>query len=228
MKKRGEAEPTDIFDLIGPIMVGPSSSHTAGAARIGYVARQLLGEEPARALLWLHGSFAATGSGHGTDRALVAGIMGMRPDDRRIPMSFELAAEKGLDFEFFSEDMPFAHPNTVRLELTGRSGARLRVTAASVGGGRIEVRSLGDMELRFSADKPTLIVQNEDRPGSVAEVSGLLAGLGINIATFHVNRDARGGRAIMVIECDAPISGDTVQRIGAIPGILKAVCINPD
>ena len=132
----------DIFDLIGPIMVGPSSSHTAGAARIGYVARRILGERPARAALFLHGSFAATGSGHGTDRALIAGLLGMRPDDRRIPDSFSLAQEQGLDFRFASEDMPGAHPNTVRLSLLGEQGGSLEMTAASIGGGRIQVRRL--------------------------------------------------------------------------------------
>lgn len=216
----------DIFDLIGPIMVGPSSSHTAGAVRIGLVSRKLLGEPPAEAELYLYGSFADTGLGHGTDKALVAGLLGMEPDDERIPDSFRYAQETGLRFRFGTADLRAAHPNSVLLKLRGVSGACLEVTAASIGGGRIQIRRLGDLELCFSAEQPTLIVKNEDQPGSVADVSRVLAQHGINIGTFQVNRDSRGGSAVMVIECDAPIREDVVNYIASLPGILRAVCIN--
>ena len=216
----------DIFDLIGPIMVGPSSSHTAGAVRIGLVSRKLLGEPPAEAELYLYGSFADTGLGHGTDKALVAGLLGMEPDDERIPDSFRYAQEAGLRFTFGTADLRAAHPNSVLLKLRGVSGACLEVTAASIGGGRIQIRRLGDLELCFSAEQPTLIVKNEDQPGSVADVSRVLAQHGINIGTFQVNRDSRGGSAVMVIECDAPIREDVVNYIASLPGILRAVCIN--
>lgn len=165
----------DIFDLIGPIMVGPSSSHTAGAVRIGLVARRLLGEEPVRAELLLHGSFADTGRGHGTDRALIAGLLGMEPDDSRIPDSFDHAAEHGLKFEFGTCTLREAHPNSVLLRVTGGSGRHVEVVGASIGGGRIQIRQLNGMPLCFSAEQPTLIVNNEDQPGSVADVSRLLA-----------------------------------------------------
>lgn len=216
----------DIFDLIGPIMVGPSSSHTAGAVRIGLVSRKLLGEPPAEAELYLYGSFADTGLGHGTDKALVAGLLGMEPDDERIPDSFRYAQEAGLRFTFGTADLRAAHPNSVLLKLRGVSGACLEVMAASIGGGRIQIRRLGDLELCFSAEQPTLIVKNEDQPGSVADVSRVLAQHGINIGTFQVNRDSRGGSAVMVIECDAPIREDVVNYIASLPGILRAVCIN--
>ena len=217
----------DIFDLIGPIMVGPSSSHTAGAVRIGLVTRKLLGEQPCKADIRLHGSFAATGVGHGTDRALIAGLLGMATDDERVPNSFDYAHEQGLDFSFGTCELRGAHPNSVLLDVSGPSGTNIQVTAASIGGGRIQVRNLSGMPLCFSAEHPTLIVKNEDQPGSVADVSRVLAELGINIATFQVNRSSRGGQAIMVIECDAPIFEETAERIRQIPGILKAVCINP-
>jgi len=217
----------DIFELIGPIMVGPSSSHTAGAVRIGLVARKLLGEPPVFARLSLHGSFADTGRGHGTDKALIAGLLGMEPDDKRIPDSFEHARQQGLDFEFENCNLRGAHPNSVRLQLKGEKGTELDVTAASIGGGRIQIRELSGMELCFSAEQPTLIIKNEDQPGSVADVSRVLAEKGVNIATFQVNRSKRGGEAIMVIECDAPIYERTAEYIRNIPGILKAVCINP-
>lgn len=218
----------DIFDLIGPVMVGPSSSHTAGAVRIGYVARKLLREEPKSARITLHGSFAATGRGHGTDKAIVAGLLGMHPDDERIPRSFELAWEQGLDFSFELRELRAAHPNTARLDLTGESGKRLSMTGASVGGGRIEVRELDGIALSFSAEKPTLIIRNEDQPGSISIVSAVLANLGINIATFHVNRSSRGGQAIMVIECDSPVPLSTVNTIAAMQGIISAAAVDAD
>lgn len=216
----------DIFDLIGPIMVGPSSSHTAGAVRIGLVSRKLLGEEVQRAELYLHGSFADTGAGHGTDKALIAGLLGMEPDDERIPHSFEYAENTGLEFSFGVTELRAAHPNSVLLKLRGKSGGEVEIVAASVGGGRIQIRRLGGMELCFTAEQPTLIIKNEDQPGSVADVSRVLAQRGINIGTFQVNRDGRGGCAVMVIECDAPISQDVVNYISSLPGILGAVCIN--
>lgn len=215
----------DIFDLIGPIMVGPSSSHTAGAVRIGLVTRRLLGTEPLRAELLLHGSFADTGRGHGTDRALVAGLLGMEPDDERIPDSFEYARERGLEFHFDSCNLREAHPNSVLLRVEGADGHGVEVVGASIGGGRIQIRQLNGMPLCFSAEQPTLIVRNEDQPGSVADVSRLLAEHGINIATFQVNRSSRGGTAVMVIECDATLSDDIAEDIRRIPGILNAVCV---
>ena len=217
----------DIFELIGPVMVGPSSSHTAGAVRIGLAGRKLLGEIPARADIYLHGSFAATGVGHGTDKALIAGLLGMAPDDDRIPDSFEIAESENLRFEFGEINMRSAHPNSVKMELRGKSGKKISMTAASIGGGRIQIKSLNGMSMCFSAEQPTLIVRNEDQPGSVADVSMHLAALGINIATFQVSRSSRGGEAIMVIECDAPISPETVNTIRSIPGILGAAFIDP-
>ena len=218
----------DIFDLIGPIMVGPSSSHTAGAVRIGYVARKIFREEPVKAHIVLHGSFAATGRGHGTDRAIVAGLLGMHPDDSRIPDSFEIARSQGLDFRFENRELRSAHPNTAKITLTGRNGRELEITAASVGGGRIEVRELAGMPMRFTADKPTLIISNDDKPGSIARVSEVLSREHINIATFNVNRSSRGGRAIMVIECDSPVSPEALRHISDSPGILTAAFIDPD
>lgn len=218
----------DIFDLIGPVMVGPSSSHTAGAARIGLVAGKLLGQRCIKAVLHLHGSFADTGKGHGTDKALIAGLMGMKPDDERIPDSFAYAVTNNLDFKFEHTRLRNVHPNSVYMELLGDGGAKLTILASSIGGGRIQIKEISGMPLSFSAEYPTLIVRNEDQPGSVSDVSRVLAELNINIATFNVNRDSRGGKAIMVIECDSPIEEHIAARIREIPGILDAICINPD
>lgn len=218
----------DIFDLIGPIMVGPSSSHTAGAVRIGLACRRILGEEVAEADITLSGSFAATGRGHGTDRAIIAGLLGMKPDDVRVPQSYEAALERGLLFSFAFGELPLSHPNTARLLLRGVHGAEADIEAASIGGGRIEIRRLGDMTLRFSAEHPTIIIRNEDKPGTVAEVSQILSEEKINIATFHVNRNSRGGEAVMVIECDTPVTDALLGRIRALPGILRAVYVEED
>ena len=218
----------DIFDLIGPVMVGPSSSHTAGAVRIGLVTRKLLGEDVKDAKIELHGSFAATAVGHGTDRALIAGLLGMQTDDERIPESFDHARDAGLTFSFSNCNLRDAHPNSVRLTVKGVNGAQTCVVAASVGGGRISVRELSGMPLQFAAEYPTIIIQNDDQPGSVADVSRVLAEENINIGTFQVNRSARGGDAIMVIECDAPIEPHIVEHIRTLSCIRKAVCINPD
>ncbi len=217
----------DILDIIGPIMVGPSSSHTAGAVRIGLVARKLLGSTPVRAELYLHGSFAATGSGHGTDMALIAGLLGFAPDDERIPQSFEYAKKAGLEFRFDTIQLRDAHPNSVLIKAYDAGGHSIEVVGASIGGGRIEIREFAGMKLRFSADGPTLIVQNRDFPGSVADVSYILSRLNINIATFQVTRNSRGGTAVMVIECDAPIEPDVIERIESMPGIIRAVGLNP-
>ena len=136
----------NIFDIMGPVMVGPSSSHTAGAARIGYIGRKLLGFQPARADIALHGSFAATGAGHGTDRAIVAGLLGMSPDDARIPFSLQLAKEAGLEVNVHSVTLRDAHPNTALMTLTGSRGRTVAVSASSLGGGRIRVNSIDGLE----------------------------------------------------------------------------------
>ena len=218
----------DIFEIIGPIMVGPSSSHPAGAVRIGLVARKLLARPPIRAELLLHGSFAATGRGHGTDRALVAGLLGFEPDDTRIPDSFAYAKEAGLDFHFDTVQLRDAHPNSVLLRLWAEpDGKPMEVVGASIGGGRIEIREFNGIKLRFSAEAPTLIVKNRDNPGSVADVSYLISRRNINIATFQVNRSSRGGEAVMVIECDTPIRQELITAIRSMPDIVDAVGINP-
>ena len=207
-------------------MVGPSSSHTAGACRIGLVARKILGERPAKAEILLHGSFAATGKGHGTDRALVAGLLGMEPDDLRIPSSFDVAADSGLEFSFGTVKLDDAHPNSVLLRLEGESGKTLEMIGASVGGGKIEIRELNGLKLRFTAEYPTLIIQNHDNPGSIAWVSSLLADAGVNIATFQVTRNSRGREAIMVIECDSPVTEELIAAIRENPDIISAGRVN--
>ncbi|MBQ8857723.1 MAG: L-serine ammonia-lyase, iron-sulfur-dependent subunit beta [Lachnospiraceae bacterium] len=209
----------NIFDIIGPVMVGPSSSHTAGAVRIGYVSRKLLGEPVKAVKLLLYGSFLATGKGHGTDRALIAGLLGMQPDDERVPFSFEEAEATGMTFEFGEANLKEAHPNSVVLKMVGESGKELEVIAASLGGGRMKICQLDGMEANFCAEYPTLIVQNLDQPGCVATVTTMLSELGINIATLQLYRDSRGGDAVMVVECDREVPVDAIRWLESRDGI---------
>lgn len=206
----------DIFDILGPIMVGPSSSHTAGAARIGGMARALLGSQPVKALIHLHGSFAETGSGHGTDRALVGGLLGMKPDDLRIPRAFEEAEKAGLDYAIDAVDLREAHPNTALLELWDEKGKRLELQAASLGGGRILVERLDGIEVRFTGDYHTLLIRNRDTFGAVAAVTGQLSRMRINVANMSLCRQSRGSDALMIIETDhklRPMQVDTLRRL---------------
>ena len=215
-----------LFDVLGPVMTGPSSSHTAGAVRIGLTARKLLGEPPAEAEILLHGSFAATGRGHGTDRALVAGLLGMQPDDEAIPRSFALARAAGLRFSIGSVVLRGAHPNTALLRLAGPSGRKLEVMGASIGGGRINICPIDGITTNFGADHDTLIVHNLDTPGHVAAVTGCLSAREINIATMQLYRSTAGGYAVMVLECDQPLPDTLVAEVRALPGIVKVTSLN--
>ena len=203
----------NIFDIVGPVMVGPSSSHTAGAVRIGFVSRKLLGEPVKSVQLLLYGSFLATGKGHGTDRALVAGLLGMLPDDERVPFAFEEAQKVGMEFVFGEANLKEAHPNSVVLKMVGESGRELEVIAASLGGGRMKICKIDGMEANFCAEYPTLIVRNLDQPGCVATVTTLLSMLGINIATLQLYRDSRGGDAVMVVECDREVPRESIMLL---------------
>ncbi len=220
MAWKGETN-VNLFDIIGPVMVGPSSSHTAGAVRIGYICRQLLGSAVKQADIFLYGSFLATGRGHGTDRALVAGLLGMKPDDERIPDSFRLAEEAGLVYHFGAADIRDAHPNSVKLVLSGEEEKTLEVLAASLGGGRIKICQVDGLDANFYGEYPTLVVHNEDRPGYVAEVTSMLSEQDINIATMQLYRDERGGHAVMIVECDREVPEESLEWLTGRPGITK-------
>lgn len=212
----------DIFDILGPVMVGPSSSHTAGAVRIGRMARTLLGAEVARADIGLHGSFADTGRGHGTDRALVAGLLGMKPDDLGIPQSFEIAANQGLEFHFHTARLRDAHPNTAVLTVESADGRKLELQVASTGGGRIRVDRLDGVEVSFTGIFNTLVVRHQDVAGELSRILNELSVSGVNIANMSLNRDRRGGAALTVVETDQKIPADALERIQALYGVLGA------
>jgi len=211
-----------ILDIIGPVMVGPSSSHTAGACRIGLLARCLVGGTPEKAHVELHGSFARTGEGHGTDKAIVAGLMGFRPDDDRIRTALDIAAREGLDYEFekttISDD---AHPNTTRI--TVERGSRTAVmVGSSLGAGRILITEIDGYPVEISGSYHTIVLVAEDVPGSIARIAALLAEAHLNIATLKLTRKKRGGDAFMVIEIDEKPDEAIRDRIRALPWVRWA------
>lgn len=209
----------DLFDLIGPVMIGPSSSHTAGAARIGLTARMLLGEEISRAEVGLHGSFAKTYRGHGTDRAIVGGLMGMQVDDERLRDSLTIARDAGISVHFQQINIRGAHPNTVRLTVTGVSGRMLVVEAASVGGGNIEVHKIDGLGVNFTGKENTLIIRHTDITGAIASITGALARKNVNIANMQGYRRQQGGDAMIVMELDGVPDQEAIDTINSLPGV---------
>jgi L-serine dehydratase len=200
-------------------MVGPSSSHTAGACRIGLLGRGLIGGTPHRAQLELHGSFARTGEGHGTDRALVGGLLGFRPDDERLRTALEIADRDGLEYRFEKTSLgDEQHPNTVRMTLE-RGDARATLTGSSIGAGRILITEIDGFPVEVSGSYNTLVIVADDVRGSIAKITSALADHDINIATLRLTRKQRGGDAFIVIECDEPPTDQVVQEIGALPWV---------
>jgi len=215
------ARQRSVFDIVGPVMIGPSSSHTAGACRLGGLARAVFGEQPSRARILLHGSFASTGPGHGTDIALVAGLLGMRPDDPRLPLAFELARQAGLSFEFAEAELGDAHPNTAQFELTADDGRSMCVRGSSLGGGDVVVTHIDHFDVELTGELPVLVVGHVDRPGVIAAVTGLLAESHVNIASMQVSRERRGADALMLISTDVELDRVTAERIAKQPGVTS-------
>lgn len=216
----------NVFDIIGPVMIGPSSSHTAGAARIGRIAYMLLGQPAKRAEILLHGSFAKTYKGHGTDKALIAGIMGMKPDDARLRSSFELAEQAGLSFEITTGHLEDAHPNTAQITLYGED-SQVSVQGASVGGGNILINRINGMAVEISGQFTTLIVLHRDAPGTIAHVTELLGSNGINIANFRLAREQKGGTAVMTIEIDGDVGKELNRQVAALENVLGSTMLKP-
>lgn len=208
-------------------MIGPSSSHTAGAVRIGKFARNLLGEEPIKAIIELHGSFAQTYRGHGTDRAIIGGLLGFEPEDLRIRESLDIAKESGLDYTFKKVNLRDAHPNTARLKVKGLSNKLVLVTAASVGGGNVVVKDINGLEVEFTGRSHTIVIPHRDAPGVVAAVTGLLSANRINIGQMKLYRKRRGGDAIMVIEVDQAINKSIVAQLDELYYINQVTVLNP-
>lgn len=215
----------NIFDIIGPVMIGPSSSHTAGATKIGRVTRALLGQMPVNVVVKFHGSFAKTYKGHGTDKAIIAGLMDMLPDDERIRDSLQLAQKANIQYTFEEVNLEDAHPNTVLIVATAKDGTTVTVEGASVGGGNIMINKIDGLGVEFTGNYNTLIIYHDDAPGAIAAVSNLLAHGNINIASMKVYRSYRGGDAIMIIEMDQAVNTQLNLLIRNLPGIKGSTLI---
>lgn len=190
-----------VFDIIGPVMVGPSSSHTAGAARIGKIVRTIFGEQPESVDIFLFESFAKTYRGHGTDIALVGGLLGMEPDDERLSDSLKIAHENGMEVLFVPKKEKAEHPNLVKM-LLKKGKRQMTVTGISIGGGNIQISELDGFKISLTMGTPTIITVHQDVPGIIAQVTKLLSDMNVNIGTMTVTRESKGEKAIMIIEID--------------------------
>ena len=210
----------NLIDIIGPVMIGPSSSHTAGAVRLGLLAASILGGKPVKAEINLHGSFAETYQGHGTDMALLAGLMGWMPDDERIPQAEKYAEESGLVHSFHKIDLGnMAHPNTVLFKLTSAGGSYCEIVGSSVGGGQVKVTEIDGFPVELTGRLPAILTVHIDTRGVIALVTSTLANAGVNIATMRLFRSDKGGMASMVIECDEAVPQEILNLIGALQQI---------
>ncbi|MFJ7751978.1 L-serine ammonia-lyase, iron-sulfur-dependent subunit beta [Peribacillus muralis] len=213
-----------VFDIIGPVMIGPSSSHTAGAARIGRVARNLFDREPKWAHISFYGSFAKTYKGHGTDVAIIGGLLDFDTFDERIKESLEIARKKKMKITFREEEAVPEHPNTAKI-LVGDDDGELELVGISIGGGKIEIVELNGFKLRLSGHNPAILVVHDDRFGAIASVSNILAKHQINIGQMEVSRKEKGKMALMTIEVDQNLEDRVIDEIAALPDITQVARI---
>jgi len=216
-----------VFDILGPIMIGPSSSHTAGAARLAKVAKLIAGGDISEVKFLLHGSFAKTYKGHGTDRALAAGILGMDPWDERLREAIFIAKEKGIKMEFIETDLGDEHPNTVKFIIKKYDGSKSEIMGSSIGGGNIVITEVDGEKMRFTGEYPTLIIKHIDVPGVISKVTAILYEAEINIATMSVYRSSKGSEATMIFETDSNVTLDIVKKMKNIGNIKSIKVINP-
>lgn len=213
-----------VFDIIGPVMIGPSSSHTAGAARIGRVARSLFGREPKWATIFFYGSFAKTYKGHGTDVAIVGGLLDFDTFDERIIGAIDIAKQSGMKIKFIEEEAITDHPNTARV-LIGDEQGEQELVGISIGGGKIEIIELNGFELKLSGHHPAILVVHNDRHGAIAAVSNVLAKEEINIGHMEVSRKEKGKMALMTIEVDQNIDHHVMKQLEQLPNVLQVTKI---
>lgn len=217
-----------IFEVAGPVMIGPSSSHTAGAAKLARVARIIVGQPFSHVSFGLHGSFARTYKGHGTDRALVAGILGLREDDENLARSFELAAAQGIGFDFYEIELENAHENSVKMTFTLKDPSQplFTVVGSSIGGGQILITGIDGFEVEVTAQLPTLVISQEDKKGVVSEVTTVLANHNINIGVMKLSRKGKGELASCIIETDGEVPPAVVENLRRIGHVLSVRSIS--
>lgn len=216
-----------LFDVVGPVMIGPSSSHTAGAARIGLMAREILKDEPRTVTITLYGSFAKTYKGHGTDKALVAGLLGFSADDVRLRTSFEIATQQGMEVTFHRSEAEVDHPNTARIAMKGKQGREMEIVGVSLGGGKIEIREINGASVSLSGEEHTLITVHRDKPGIIAQATTIMAIGHINVSNMRVFRSAKNATAVMIVCTDSPVPPEMVSMIKKISAIESVVTLLP-
>ncbi|MCF0135380.1 MAG: L-serine ammonia-lyase, iron-sulfur-dependent, subunit beta [Lachnospiraceae bacterium] len=215
-----------VFDVIGPNMIGPSSSHTAGALRIALMARKIVDKPIKDVTFILYGSFARTYHGHGTDRALLAGILGYDTEDKRIRESFRYAQEAGITFRFQPDTQETdVHPNTARILITDADGDLHNIMGESVGGGKARIREVDGLEVDINGDMPTMIIVHHDEPGVIARITDRLYLENINIAFIDLSRKNRNGEAVVVMELDSPVEEDVIRRLKKVPAVRKVIML---
>ena len=211
------------FDIIGPVMIGPSSSHTAGAAKIGRTARTIFGKQPSLAVISLYGSFAKTYKGHGTDLALIAGLLDFDTFDERIPDAYKWAEEAAMEVKFIVEEAIVEHPNTVKINLFDEADKKLEIVGISIGGGTIEITEINSFKLKLTGGQPTILVIHKDQFGLISSVTSVLAKYKINISHMEVSRKERGDMAIMVIEMDQNLDDGVVEELSSLPNVNQII-----
>ncbi len=215
-----------IFSVIGPVMIGPSSSHTAGAAKLARIAGLIIHQPFDHISFGLHGSFAKTYKGHGTDRALVAGAMGFYEDDERLADSMALADAAGLSYDFYETDLKDMHENSVKLTFTLKDGSKREIVGSSIGGGQIVLTKIDGFDTDFTAESSALFISQKDKPGIISEVTGILAMHSINIGVMKVSRTAKNDLAFCIIETDDRITDEVILKITKVEHVLQAQAIN--
>lgn len=216
-----------IFDVLGPIMIGPSSSHTAGAARLAKIAGEICHDKIKKVKFYLHGSFKETYKGHGTDRALLAGILGYDPHDERLRNAIDIAEEEGIEYEFIPTDLGPVHPNTVKFEITDVNDKVTTVIGSSIGGGSVLITNINGFEVQFTGAYHTIMTRHNDVKGVVSEVASIISDNDINIATMNVSRSSRGKEASMIIETDSVVSKEVMDKIKDIDAMISVIDIHP-
>lgn len=215
----------NIFDIIGPVMIGPSSSHTAGVVRIGNMVQKIIGYTPKDIVIKFHGSFATTYIGHGSDKAIIAGLLGYETDALEIRTSHEIAKSQGINFSFEKIHLKGAHPNTIIVECLLENNEQVVVVAESVGGANIIIRKINDFEVEFNGQYHALIITHKDTKGMVLKVTQALYDHDINIAQMKVYREKKGGDAMMIIEADTIQDRSIESKIREIDGVIQATYI---
>ncbi|MCR5640267.1 MAG: L-serine ammonia-lyase, iron-sulfur-dependent subunit beta [Lachnospiraceae bacterium] len=217
-----------VFEVLGPNMIGPSSSHTAGAAAIAFLAQKMLAETVEEVDFILYGSFAKTYHGHGTDRALLGGIMGFNTEDERIRDSFELADAKGLTYSFsVDEEEKEVHPNTVDIRMTGTSGRKMTVRGESIGGGKVQITRMNSVKIHFTGEYSAVIVTHQDRPGVASHITKCLSDREVNIAYMRLFREDKGKTAYTIVESDGALPSEVAAEIQKNPYVSEVVVVEP-